>query len=85
MSRRSSFESRRYEGYEIHLKLQRSKRFEPYAVSRSRDIHRFVQELRHELSEYMGEVVFDNKHRICGVYLVGKGSRRECSADPKEI
>ncbi len=48
-------------------------------------MHRFMRGLENEASEHVYELLMDTKHRVTGVYVVGKGSVDNCIADAKDI
>ena len=44
-----------------------------------------MSDLRNEASEYVYELLMDQKHRCHGVYEVGKGGIGSCYVDPKSV
>lgn len=65
--------------------MQRAEVFKPYPIRHPRDLYAFMSDLRNESSEHIYEVLLDGKHRVSGVYLVGKGCINETPAYPFEI
>ena len=44
-----------------------------------------MRHLGNEASEHVYEILMDTKHRVTGVYHVGKGSVDQCVVDPKDV
>ena len=74
-----------YRGYEVRLELHRSGEDEPYQIKNARSVYEFMRGLELESAEHMYELLLDVKHRVQGVYLVGKGGIDSCHVDPIEV
>lgn len=84
--KRMQLGSRNYwRDYEVRLEVRRRGRPEPYHVTNAREIYLFMEGLESESAEHTYELLFDTKHRVHGVYLVGKGGIDRCSVDPVEV
>ena len=81
----SRFRDGAYRGYEVQLRLYRTHSAEPVSLESPRSVYEFMAELGTYSAEHMYELLFDRKHRVHGVYLVGKGGPDHCLAEPGEI
>ena len=81
----SRFENGRYSGYEVRLEVRRLTAYQPVQLGNARAVHDFMRDLSNESSEYVYELLMDTKHRLTGVYMVGKGGIDRCLADLREI
>lgn len=69
----------------MRLELKSLTAYVPVQLGCARAVHDFMRDLANESSEHMYELLMDTKHRVTGVYLVGKGGLDRCLADPREI
>lgn len=76
---------RPFSEYEVRLRLERKRPVDPVRLESPRGIYEFMSALRDEPSEWMYELLLDTKHRLQGVYLVGKGGVDNCSVHPLEV
>lgn len=64
---------------------RRNRDCEPYQISNGRSVYEFMRGLDVESAEHTYELLLDVKHRVHGVYLVGKGGIDNCHVDPAEV
>lgn len=71
--------------YEVRLAVDRKRPARPPQFMNARQIYEFTAALRAEPCEWMYELLLDTKHRLQGVYLLGKGGVSSCVADPTQV
>lgn len=83
--RRSCFDGRGYEGYEVRLRLERNEGYEPCRIRGPGDVYLLMRHLADEPVENMYELLMNTRQSIVGIYHISKGTLDASLLDPKEV
>ena len=80
-----SFYDNGYKGYEVKVRLERHKEFEPLFLSNAHDVYDFLKPLQYEPREKVLTVMLDNSNKVVGVHESAKGCIDRALLTPLEV